>query len=251
MKTLITSRRVLLCVGCVGLQWGLIWTKSLALLLIPLLLFALGWALCRRQFIFALVLVLGSPLLPSFMRGLLDWGTPRAHLLTMGNMSRRRASIDPETRLGVGSWGCIVYGHEWVTQTPYNLGIRLMTALRGFTPGTYDGPMPTAKEAQAALANAVAIDVAMLERDRVTVGAETVRLSGGLGLGLTRACGSAEVHRATIWQARVLLIEIQQWPDIARAGQIIAVDTRTGLPFRYIPGEASCRELPWIHAQAF
>ena len=266
-------RRAILLPGLLLVaEWLLAAASILSVALVVVVPAALCWSLFRRRFYTLTALVLGCPLTLPFVAGIVGWCRGDGVMMGVGLQRYHSASIDPFTRLLRATSGCVVSGNEWVEQAPYNAGIRAMTLLFGPPANAYDGPIPTAQEARAALVGAHVVDWQDLARDTLPFdGAAPVRLGHRVGAALIYSCYSFDVlHpdetdsapppgaiRATLWKERVLLIELGSELDglglydeegnTQRRSQIAVLDVQRGLPFRYLGGSIkSCDRLPLL-----
>ena len=74
---------------------------------------------------------------------LVDYSNGNARLRYTGLPRTKFYNLDPDSRCGHAGYGCVVMGNEWVTQTPYNCAVRLLTASCGDMQGAYHGTYPT------------------------------------------------------------------------------------------------------------
>ena len=114
-----------------------------------------------------------------FPGGIVDYSNGDACLRYSGLPGTRFHNLDPELRCGRSTYGCIVTGNEWVTQSPYNCALRLATACFGWMPNTYDGPYPTETEAVNAIADSFSVPVRDLQNDRLVIEGSTLQLDEG------------------------------------------------------------------------
>jgi hypothetical protein len=117
-----------------------------SLLAIPVLLASLILAVRWRRY-WPLMLIILNPLVLGFGVGVHEWFRDRPTLSYMGLPGAEFFNLDPATRCFRSTGGCIVSGDEWMTQSPHNAGLRLMTTLFGPPRGTYHGPYPSKEEA--------------------------------------------------------------------------------------------------------
>jgi hypothetical protein len=227
-------------------------------LLVLLLPAVLLWCLMRKRLYLALAVVFLNAVTLGFVEGIAAWAVGGASMLGTGYPWSRNASIDPFTRLPFRSSGCIVRGDEWVRMAPHNAGIELMTLLFGPSPGAYRGPIPSEKEARAAVEGGTVIDWRDLAGGQIRLNEGLgARIDPKVGTALLGACylldpqndsSSGPVSgsiRAALWQNRVLLVELGEDevrdPELKR--QLAALDVERGVPFRYFAGN-SCDDQP-------
>jgi hypothetical protein len=95
--------------------------------------------------------VLASPLviLPAFSlaRGVVGYLTGTGVLLVTGMTSFEFTNLDPKLRCHRTTSGCLVNGSEFLTHTPNNLVMEVLTRLFGPMPRSYRGSYPTRAEA--------------------------------------------------------------------------------------------------------
>jgi hypothetical protein len=127
------------------LSWASLLLGLLSLVLIPILLWGTARCLWRRARGPLLVLLVFNPMGVSFVNGVIDYlsGSPQYHAVGLLRVS----NPDRTTRCTTTTSGCVMWGHEWATMGPHNLGIYLMAVVFGPPRGVYDGPYPTEEEA--------------------------------------------------------------------------------------------------------
>lgn len=98
-----------------------------------------------------MAVVLASPLvvLPVFSlaRGIVGYATGTGVLLVCGFPNMESTNLDPKLRCFRTSSGCRINCSEFLTQTPNNLAMELLTRVFGPMPGAYRGPYPNFDEA--------------------------------------------------------------------------------------------------------
>jgi hypothetical protein len=246
------SRDVAIAVAALVSVWVLAMLGPLSLLMpvVPVGLLAV------RRWRAAVACVLLSPPVLAFALGVADYCRGRARLVSPGLPGTTSFNLDPDLRCGWATSGCLVYGNEWVTQSPNNLAVSAMTRLFGPQRGAYTGAYPTEEEAVAAVAGAPAVPVSQVVADAINVGGRTVRLDRGVGAGLLAGGGrgyydpslpgeAAAVApdesgpiRAAVWKDACLVLRIpagamNEPGEPVQAACVAVCDLRTGRPFAY------------------
>jgi hypothetical protein len=134
----------------------------------------------RSALVLGAVALIFSPLSLQAGRATIDYFRGTATLHGRGLM-RGTSRVDPGTRLQYSSGGCMVYGNEWLTDSPYNAALYLWVSTLGPMKGCYAGPYPDEATARAALAGAKVFDLRQLPTDSIMVDGVTVKLRAGLG----------------------------------------------------------------------
>jgi hypothetical protein len=155
--------------------------------------------------------------------------------------------VDPATRLQFTSRGCVSFGDEWLTLSPYNATVRFWTRARGPMAGTYSGPYPDEATARAAVAAAKPFDLKQLPTDTLLIDGKVIHLRTGLGTEIQKAFreGPAadpadplglkiygEAH-ATVYKTQCVILAIPCAPKAAGAinDVIMLLDASTGRVF--------------------
>lgn len=238
------------------------------------LLITIGIAVClvaRRRWVALGVLIVLSPVFVSFVLGAVGYATGTAKLRSMGLPGTEFHNPDRQTRCGRQTGGSLVNGGEFIWHTPNNAAVRLMAAMFGPVPGSYDGPYPTRAEAVAALEEAEDVPLGDLMRDSVEIGRQETLLGDLVGARLLQqlpirvlaeniAAGRDvdEQERqfygqvtGAIWRQRCLILRI---PSDMRYGlpdgpgpasaMIVLIDRQAGRPFAYYGQGGYSHELP-------
>ncbi|MHC4717403.1 MAG: hypothetical protein ACYS5V_10570 [Planctomycetota bacterium] len=214
----------------------------------------------RRRWVVLAVLVLFSPISVAFIFGAVQYARGTAELLYMGLPGTGFHNLDPQTRCGRRTGGCLVTGGEFLWSLPHNAGVRLMAALFGPMRGSYDGPYPTREEAVTALGAADPVPLEDLLKDTVRIGGDEIRLDARVGRGLVRGLpmdmladkviqgrtpGKQEREwygriTGTIWNKRCLILRVPSRLAVAgpdeeaqEAAMIVVIDRHAGRPFAY------------------
>lgn len=172
---------VMLVVG-LGSCWGgvaLGWHETLVYL-VPLLLIVL--AIRRRSYGVMLLLLLGTPLTPPFVEGVMDYARGEGLLRTMEGRSAWTENVHPYWRCQGESGKRTVRaeaGFRWTV--PYNAALKTCILLFGPMEGSYDGPYPTMDEAIAVTEDGLPFNYHMLMLGRFVVGEGIVTLAFNVG----------------------------------------------------------------------
>lgn len=235
------------------LAWLSAFVGGLPWLVTPAFLVLMDW-LGRNRFWRPLAtLLLASPFAVACGFAALSYARGVAHFWTTGLPDATFHNVDPSTRYQSTSSGCIVNGSEWVLHLPNNATLRALHFLFGPMPGAYDGPYPSGKDIQSALASASPLDWQDLELDTVSVDQSTIPLRRGVGSNLVAALQprSNQPHPSiALWQGRVLLLRFPaSHADLAaEAALVVLVDRDTGKVIAYeghIPSSPGNLPKPW------
>lgn len=119
--------------------------------LVVLIVLAGGIYLASRSRKGSITLILLSPLVvvPSFSLMAGSWGyvAGNGRIMTYGLPGGEFYNLDPTYRCYRSSSGCIVNGSEFLSQSPNNIAIQVLTTLFGPMRGAYVGPYPAREEA--------------------------------------------------------------------------------------------------------
>jgi hypothetical protein len=91
--------------------------------------------------------------LGGFSSGVVGYLTGTARLQYMGMPGPDFWNVDPQSGATPTTGGCIVWGHEFLTQIPNNAAVKVLASVFGQMPFSYDGPYPSLDEALALVAN--------------------------------------------------------------------------------------------------
>lgn len=258
-RPVVITPRLVLCVSQF-LNWVCVLMGPFCFLFSVISIATLFYFIRRRYVLVTGLFILSSPLSIPFLSGACDYSQGTARLRDFGLPGTTFHNLDRELRCGRATSGCIVGGNEWVTQTPYNGAVRILTAVFGPMAGAYLGPYPTLAESEQALVTATPQSASDLKRDRLTIGKEVVYFGPGIGEILCERIGnkfpsfnnSNPEIQATVWQQECLVLRITQendTPGEPRAGAIVLFSRTTGRPFAYYSqGEYSHHfpPVPWI-----
>ena len=211
--------------------------------------------LVARRWRSAGLCVLLAPIGVSFVSGAVGYARGTARLRGYGLPGTGYHNLDPVLRCGRETSGCVVYDNEWMTHTPNNLAVTVLTRLFGPQRGAYTGPYPTEAEANMTLAGAEPVEVDGLFADRVRVDGRDVTLDRGVGAGLLKAswrtmgmeperetvrAGLKEAGpvKAAVWKEACVIVRVPAGPrddpgGAAQAACVAVVDLGTGRPFAY------------------
>jgi hypothetical protein len=241
------SLAVATLLALLAVAWSCIFIGLLGYAFPFLAIGSFAYLLSERRWLAATAYVVLLPTTVAFLEGIVDYTTGKARLQYSGLPGTKFYNLDPHLRCRRATYGCVVYGNEWLSQAPYNGAVRLLIATVGFMPGTYTGPYPTEEEAFAAVDNATPIFAGDLSEDRVIVGKEEVRLDKGVGSQLlAKSFFPVEADnilpgktmptiRATIWHEECVLLRIPFAPlnDESDSAMVVVLSRRHGRPFAY------------------
>jgi len=203
----------------------------------------------RKRFLIAALSLLLSPMGYSAARGVHEYATGSAVIMSLGLM-HSRTNIDPVTRCPIGSGGCLVFGNEWMTYGTYNLAVWTLAKCFGPMPGSYDGPYPNQSTASSAMAGASTFDLRQLPSDRFVVDSRTISLPTGTGtaiLGCFREGPATDVTdpaliarygeaRVTLYGGQCVILAIPGRDPAAVPGDnrvLLLIDAKTGKAFAH------------------
>ena len=264
-------KRVALLLLSVGVLWGplMVYPSAwLGLLLVICAVLAV-WLLLPRWYVIIGLIWLLSPITLSAGAGAWSYFAGHPTMQYMGLFGPEfHGSIDPDLRCARRTGGCLVGGHEWLTNGTHNAVTRFLIHTLGPAEGSYTGPYPTEEEALDALSDAAFVSHERIAADDVPIGDRIVKLDGGVGRKLLADAWqfyepeawqySLGEHLsddpdplkspgcwATVWKDRCLILRIDcRAPafvldsHVEDWGAVIAViDTETGRPFAYYTQE--------------
>ena len=241
------KRRWLDVAAWIAITWIVFFLGPLSLA-VPVAVCSVSYQLfVARRYLAVGLFNLMTPLGLSAAMAVADYAMGDVHLRYSGLPETTFHNLDPETRCGKATYGCIVDGSEWITQLPYNTTARLLTACFGYTPGAYTGPYPTEEESRSALVHAPVISADELKLNRIVIGGETIQLDDGVGARLLEKLRyfdewwpleseEARSIRAIVWKEECVLVRIpvDRRSDDELPSAAIAVFSRTaGRPFAF------------------
>jgi hypothetical protein len=194
----------------------------------------------RRRLVSVVILIVTLPVSVWFLWGSIDYLMGNARLKSSGLPGTKFHNLDPELRCGRSTGGCIVMGNEWVSQTPYNFAVRLLTRSFGWMPNTYTGPYPSEKEAGEALANGSTLQAEHLRDDRVVIDGLVLQLDKGVGTQLIDHLDRSDPLLdeplpgmiATVWQQECVIVRIPARKSSDGAA-VVMISRSAGRPFAY------------------
>jgi hypothetical protein len=232
-------------IGAAFLTWLLASFDPIGILFPLLVIFLIARWLANRHWWTATLYFCLLPTTLAGGQGLVDYFRSNAALRYSGLPGTTFHNLDPTYRCGRVTYGCLVYGNEWLTQAPYNFVVTRLIRCFGPMSGTYTGPYPSDEESAAALKTAAEVDSGALAADRLQVGGSEIQLASGVGRRLIEAADYDENSifrrfravppiKAVIWQNDCLILSIPSLRHEESGSAMIALFDRTrGRPFAY------------------
>ena len=231
----------------------------------------------RRRWVALTVLLLLLPFSVAFVLGAIRYARGTATLLLYAE-ELDTESYNPDRQVRCPRWSPTYpsSGAVFFWTVPNNAAVRLMAALFGPMPGSYDGPYPTREEALAALADGETVALEDLLRGVVPIGEKEFHLDAYVGRamvsrlpidsladGVTRGEPVNEDKQEAFgrisgasWRNRCLILRIPSGTSVAEPGtakeepaMIVAIDGEAGRPFAYFSQGGYSHEFPpveWV-----
>lgn len=242
------------------LCWALSFLGPLSYLIFFILGFAVVRAIYRKAWFPLILLIAANPLAFFFAGGIADYAKGTPTLRGMGLPGSEYHNIDPKTRCMRRSGGCLISGHEWVSQGFHNLGVRTAVAVFGYPARSYDGPYPSKEQALREISNAPDLPLKEFRKGEIRLGGRLIRIDPSFVPDWGRMFGMFELMeemegfeeepgfeiraKAVLFESRCLILRLAQ-PQGGRETQdfIILLDTRNLRPFAYyqISGDSGFR----------
>lgn len=230
------------------LCWALTFLVPLSFLIFFVLGFAIFRATIRKAWPPLILLIAANPFAFFFFGGMADYAKGSPKLRGMGLPSLEYFNVDPQTRCFRSGGGCVIRGHEWVSQGFHNLGVLTAVTAFGYPSGSYDGPYPSKEQAAELTANAPDLPLGDFQKGNVRIGDRLIQLDPSFIPDWGMMFGMFELHegmegeagyeiraKAALFEDRCLILRlIQQEPGSREARDfIILLDTLNRRPFAY------------------
>lgn len=230
------------------LCWALSFLGPLSYLIFFFLGYALFRAISRRAWPALILLIAANPFAFFFVGGIVDYSKGNPTLRGMGLPGFEYYNIDPQSRCLRRSGGCLVSGHEWVSQGFHNLGVITAVTAFGYPSRSYDGPYPSREQAAQLTAKAPDLPLEEFQKGNIRIGDRLIQLDPTfipdwgmmfgmfeLSEGMEAETGS-EIHaKAMLFEDRCLVLRLTQQEAGSREDQdfIVLLDTGNRRPFAY------------------
>lgn len=230
------------------LCWVLAFLGPLSFVVCFVLGFAILRAICRKAWLPLLLVVAANPFTAFFAGGAIDYAKGSPSLRGMGLPGFEYHNIDPQTRCMRRSGGCVIMGHEWLSISSHNLGVRSAVAAFGYPSGTYNGPYPSEEQALREISGAPDLPLGDFQKGTIKAGNRVIQLEPAMindwammaGIfelmeGMELEPGHGIQAKAVLLQERCLILRIiqTQQGSTERQDFLILLDARNKRPFAY------------------
>lgn len=229
------------------LCWVLSFLGPLSFLIFFILGFSVIRAIYRKAWLPLILLIAANPFAFFFVGGVVDYAKGSPMLRGMGLPGSEYHNIDPKTRCMRRSGGCVIRGHEWVSNGFHNLGVRMAVAVCGYPSRSYDGPYPSKEQALQRISNAPDLPLKEFRKGEIRFGDRLIRLDPSFVPEWGRMFGmfelmedmeeeaGFEIHaKAVLFEGRCLILRLTQPQGGGETQEfIILLDTRNLRPFAY------------------
>jgi len=229
------------------LSWVLCFLGPLSFLILFILGFAVVRSIYRKAWLPLILLIAANPFAFFFAGGVVDYAKGSPTLRGMGLPGFEYHNIDPKTRCMRRSGGCVIRGHEWVSNGFHNLGVRIAVAACGYPARSYDGPYPSKEQALRVISNAPDLPLDDFQKGVIRIENRVFQIDDSMLFNWTMITGIIDLMdmepepdhgvqvKAALYQKRCLILRlIQQQPQSdERQDFIILLDARNKRPFAY------------------
>ena len=237
------------------LSWVLSFLGPLSFLIFFILGFAVIRAIYRRAWLPLILLIAANPFVFFFVGGFVDYAKGSPTVRGMGLPGFEYHNIDPTTRCMRRSGGCVVRGHEWVSNGFHNLGVRAAVTAFGYPSRSYDGPYPSKERALREISNAPDLPLDEFQKGVIRIENRVFQIDPSMLFDWTMISGIIELMdmepepdhgiqvKSVLFEERCLILRLIQKQEHSGEVQdfIILLDARNKRPFAYHCIEGSPR----------